>query len=296
MTQPPAARRNRLVDAASDLALRGLIGALLALPYRARLACSGWLMAHLIAPLAGHRRRMRDNLAYVCPELDEAALRRLLVEVPDNFGRTLIEEYSGPAFVARACAAPIRGAGWPVLEAAHEAGRPAVLVTGHFGNYDAVRAALIARGFRFGGLYRPFNNARFDRHYRASLERIGKPIFPRTRRGEAEMLRFLRSGGMVGLLTDQHMGHGAPLRFFGKPAATALSAAKMALKYGAPMLPAYAIRQPNGMDFEIIIEAPIAPTTPEAMSQAMNDSLEAQVRAHMGQWMWSHRRWKIARG
>jgi KDO2-lipid IV(A) lauroyltransferase len=42
----------------------------------------------------------------------------------------------------------------------------------------------------------------------------------------------------------------------------------------------------------MVIEAPIPHDTPEAMTQALNDSLEAQVRAHMDQWLWTHRRWK----
>jgi KDO2-lipid IV(A) lauroyltransferase len=28
------------------------------------------------------------------------------------------------------------------------------------------------------------------------------------------------------------------------------------------------------------------------MTQAINDSLEAEVRGHMEQWFWIHRRWK----
>jgi KDO2-lipid IV(A) lauroyltransferase len=31
------------------------------------------------------------------------------------------------------------------------------------------------------------------------------------------------------------------------------------------------------------------------MTQALNDSLEAQTRKHMEQWFWVHRRWKPAR-
>ncbi|TMV76841.1 lysophospholipid acyltransferase family protein, partial [Thioclava sp. BHET1] len=92
---------------------------------------------------------------------------------------------------------------------------------------------------------------------------------------------------------DQHMGNGARLRFFGQDALTSLSAAELALKYEALCVPAYAIRQPNGLDFEVLIEAPIPHGPAEEMTQALNDSLEAQVRQHMDQWFWIHRRWKV---
>jgi KDO2-lipid IV(A) lauroyltransferase len=80
--------------------------------------------------------------------------------------------------------------------------------------------------------------------------------------------------------------------FFGKPAATALSAAELSLKYDAPLIPIYGVRQPNGLDFKIIVEEPVPPSDAVTMTQALNDSLEALVREHPEQWLWMHRRWK----
>jgi Kdo2-lipid IVA lauroyltransferase/acyltransferase len=273
-------------------ALRLLIEGLLRLPYRWRVPLCGWFMARVIAPLAGYDRRVRDNLAMVMPDLPQAEVRRLMRAVPRNVGRTLIEIYSGAEFVARATAEPLSGPGIAALDAAHAAGRPVILITGHFGNYDASRAALIARGYRVGALYRPMKNAGFNAHYVAAISGIGTPVFPRGRQGMGRMLRFLKDGGMLGMLIDQHMGHGAPLEFFGHTAMTALSAAELALKYDALVIPTYAVRRDNGLDFDVIVEDPIPHGTPEAMTQALNDSLEALVRRYPDQWFWIHRRWK----
>ncbi|PZX57312.1 KDO2-lipid IV(A) lauroyltransferase [Cereibacter changlensis] len=278
-----------------DRALRLLIGGLLALPYGWRVPLCGWVMSRVIAPLAGYDRRVRDNLARILPDLPEAEVRRLMRKVPDNVGRTVIEIYSGQEFVARTASNPLHGAGVEPLAEAHVQGRPVVLVTGHFGNYDASRAALIARGYPVGALYRPMNNAYFNEHYVRAMESIGKPLFPRGKRGLAAMLRHLRKGGMVGMLIDLHMRDGEPLQFFGHEAMTALSAADLALKYDALVIPIYAIRAANGLDFEIRVDAPIPHGTPEAMTQALNDSLEAVVREHLDQWFWIHRRWRAGR-
>ncbi|MDE3120851.1 MAG: lauroyl acyltransferase, partial [Paracoccaceae bacterium] len=56
----------------------------------------------------------------------------------------------------------------------------------------------------------------------------------------------------------------------------------------------YGIRRPDGLSFDIVIEAPIPHGTPQEMTQALNDSLEALVRRHPEQWFWIHRRWKAA--
>ncbi|MDT8856070.1 lysophospholipid acyltransferase family protein [Paracoccaceae bacterium Fryx2] len=272
--------------------MRGLIGGLLLLPYAWRVPLCGWVMAWIIAPLAGYRARVRDNLALILPDLPASEVRRLMRAVPDNAGRTVIEIYSGPEFVARATRTPPHGPGLAALDRAHAEGRPVILITGHFGNYDASRAALIARGFRVGALYRPMNNRHFNEHYVRAITRIGAPVFPRGKRGLGQMLRFLRGGGMLGLLIDLHMRGGARLQFFGHDAMTSVAAAEMALKYDALLVPTYAVRAENGLDFDVRVEAPIPQGTPEAMTQALNDSLEALVQQHLDQWFWIHRRWK----
>ena len=276
-----------------DRAIRALIWGLLRLPYRIRVPLCGWVMAQLIAPIAGYHLRVRKNLALILPDLPQAEVKRLTYAVPDNVGRTIIEIYSGPEFTMRV--ATPEGPGLAALDHAHATQKPVILVTGHFGNYDASRAALIARGFRVGALYRPMKNTYFNAHYVQAISRIGTPLFPRGRAGLSDMVRHLKSGGMLGLVIDQHMNHGADLTFFGVTAQTALSAAELALKYDALLVPTYAIRQPDGLNFKIVVEAPIPHGTAEAMTQALNDSLEALVRQHMDQWFWIHRRWKAPR-
>jgi len=279
-----------------DRVLRTLIWGLLRLPYRLRVPLCGWVTSRVIAPLAGYRQRIRANLALVLPDLPEAEVRRIARAVPDNVGRTVIEMYSGGEFVARAVGQPLIGPGVQALEAAHRARRPVILVTGHFGNYDAGRAALIARGYPVGVLYLPMANRHFNDHYVAAISRIGTPLFARGRQGLAEMVRHLRAGGMLGMMVDQHMIHGEELTFFGREARTALSAAELALRYDALLVPTYAVRKADGLSFDIIIETPIPAGPPDAMTQALNDSLEAMVRRHLDQWLWIHRRWKGKRG
>ena len=73
---------------------------------------------------------------------------------------------------------------------------------------------------------------------------------------------------------------------------TSIVPAELALKYDAVMIPVYAIRQPNGLDFEIVMHDPIPHSDAETMTPAINDGLEGLVRQHMDQWFWIHRRWK----
>ena len=92
---------------------------------------TGWITARIVAPVAGWNRRIRDNLAHVCPDLPEDDIRRIVRAVPDNAGRTFIEMYSGADFAARVEDTPLTGPGAEALTAALAAGGPILLVTGH---------------------------------------------------------------------------------------------------------------------------------------------------------------------
>lgn len=285
-------RRARIGYYVANLAQRGLIGLALLVPYRWRVPAMGWLVSRLIAPLAGSTRRIRANLQLARPDLPETEVQRLCRAVPDNAGRTLIELYSGRPFLNRARAAPVTGPGLAALEAARAENRPAILVTGHFGNYDVVRANLFHRGHAMGAIYRRMANPYFNDHYVRTITAIGEPMFEQGRRGMMEMVRHLKSGGIIAIVADLHVHGGRELMFFGQPAVTSVVSAELALKYDAVLIPAYAVRQPNGLDFAIEMHAPIPHSDPDTMTQAFHDGLEALVRRHMEQWFWIHRRWK----
>lgn len=288
-------RQNRRFDKQQDIAIRTLLRPILTLPYRRRVAAMGWVCAHVIGPALGWRKRIRENLAHVCPGMDEVEVRRLCRDVPDNVGRTLIEIYSGTEFKRHVAGTPVEGPGVAALREARAAGRPVVMVTAHFGNFDALRATLVSQGHTVAGLYREMNNVEFNKHYVAALKEIGTPIFPTNRAGVTRFVRHLADGGIIGLLTDIYSSKGADVTFFGKSAPTAISACEWAVKYDALVIPCYGLRRADGLSFDLRLEAPVPHGDPVAMTQAINDNLEGWVRANMGQWFWIHRRWKPER-
>ena len=272
---------------------KALIDAALAMPYKQRVRFFGRIMSWPVGRLAGYERRIRKNLALVMPELAEAEVKQLCHEVLDNIGRTFIENYSHKEFFPLCADLPLAGPGWDAIVAAKQAGRPVVYFTGHFGNYQAARVALRAKGYLMGVSYRPFHNPYHERQHRAALDALG-PTFPAGRAGTADMVRYLQDGNSIALMADQHVETGERLRFFGRPAATSTAVARLALRYDAPLVPVYGIRRPDGLSFDLVFEAPVPVDDPDVMTQALNDSLEAMIRRYPGQWMWTHRRWKVA--
>lgn len=276
----------------SNLLIVGVIQLALALPFKARVRFMGWIVERIIGPLAGYRKRADQNLALIWPDMPKSERAQIASKCMNNVGRTFIENYSSRDFPKRMAQNVPMGAGLDALKDAAEQERPVILVTGHFGNYEATRAALTARGYDIGGLYRNMKNPYFNAHYVKTMEAFGGPVFPQGRRGTAGFVRHLKEGGQLVLLFDQHVQSAPILDFIGEPARTAVSAAELALRYDALLIPFYGIRQPDGFSFECLLEAPIPHTDAETMTQVLNDSLSARVASNPEQWFWVHRRWR----
>ena len=276
---------------AQNLVVRCLISLGLALPYRWRVPLLGAILRGPVGRIAGYRQRAMDNLALIWPEMALKLRARIASEALDNAGRTLIENYSTAGFLARQSQLIPQGPGVAALAKAQAENRAVILVSGHFGNYEAARACLVAQGYTIGGLYRPMSNSYFNAHYVRTMEAFGGPIFPQGRAGTTGFVKHLKAGGLLVLLFDQRAGSNS-IEFLGEPARTALSAAELALRYKADLIPFYATRQPDGLSFAVDLEAPIPHTTALEMTTALTRSLEARVKAHPGQWFWIHRRWR----
>lgn len=276
----------------ANLFLQAMIAGLRLLPYETRLAAMGRI-TRAASPLVGFRKRVENNLNLVCPDLPDAELKRICSAVPDNAGRAIMEHFSPEEFTERQKNAKVSGPGIAAFETALAEGKPVMMITAHFGHYLAARIALQNRnGKPIGCLYRRMANPYFNDAYVDAFLRTGEPMFEQGRRGMMEMVRSLKKGGIIAIVSDLHAHGGEELMFFGKPAVTSVLNAELAMKYKAVMIPCYAIRQPNGADFEIVLNEPVPHSDPKTMTQYINDDLEAQVRQHMGQWFWIHRRWK----
>lgn len=242
-----------------------------------------------LGPLPG---RIAAAVRHFRPDLPPAEVARIARAVPGNLARMAVENLSGAAFAAAARTSPIEGPGLAALIAARDSGRPAILVTAHFGNYDAARAALRAQGFPVAGVYRPFPDPVLNARYVAAIGQVGQPLFPTTREGVVGMIRHLRAGGMIGILIDLDRPEGVMLDFLGQPTRTVLSMAEMALRHEAVLVPVYGVRQPDGRSFRVVLDAAVPAGDPAVMTQALNDSLGRMVRAHPDQWLWWHNRRK----
>jgi KDO2-lipid IV(A) lauroyltransferase len=282
--------RNALLDRAAYLPAAALIALAGLLPYRQRLALGGAVGRAAVTRISRLRNRVRTNLEYIFPELSGAERDALVRANGESIGRSFIEMMRFRDFYEhRAWRTPTGPGAEAIVAAAHERG--AIIVTGHFGQWQAPRAWLKDVGINCAAIYRPTENPHLNAAYLRNLEYGGKPMFPKGRRAVRDLMQHVARGGIVGIFPDQYDRRAGPLDFLGKPAPTSLVTAEIALKLDVPLIPIYGIRDEDGEHVTIAAEPPIARGTAAEMMQRANDSLAARVRAHPAQYYWLHRRW-----
>jgi len=237
------------------------------------------------------RLRFDREARRVFPDMKRSDRAKLGQEMGRHMGRTLFEIYHDAEFQTQHQKFTVSGPGLEALQDAQAAGKGVIVVSGHFGQWEAVRAAIKMHGFESGAVYRPHKNRHYERRIRAGIEAGGKPILATGRVGTKALVRHLRDGGIISILLDEKYADGEPLPFLGLDALTSLSAAQLALKYDLPMIPAYGIRMEDGNVFCVDFEAPIPHTDSVTMTRAFNDSLSARIMANPDQWYWMLRRW-----
>ncbi len=285
------AKRGKFASFLTWLPQAALLGIARALPVRTRLGFTSWFARTAVRLVPSLRGRVEGNLNLIFPGFPLSERDRIRDGMADSFGRTMIEVMTRAEFQARHDWSGPEGPGWAALRQARAAGKGALLVSGHFGQWEAVRAALMAEGIECGAMIRPVKNPWFNRDYLACVEAGGRPVIGRDGGGLRELVRHVRGGGVMAILLDQYTKRGADIDFLGHPAPSGTMVAELAIKFDVPMIPVYGTRLADGLRVRVEFEAPIAPGTPLEMTQAAANSLAARIRKNPEQYFWLHRRW-----
>ncbi len=284
--------KHRLEHAAASLLLRSLAARPLdeALERGARLG----RLWHALD--RGHRRLAARNigLGLGCAMPEAARIARACFE---NIGRTLAE-FALAGSRADELLARVDLEGGEHLRAALAGGRGAFILSGHCGNWELLGARL-AREVPLTSLARAMANPLVDTAVEAQRRAAGVRTLD-ARDAVREVRRTLRRGEAVGMLLDQNAlrRERVFVPFLGRPAATNFGLAMLALKSGAPVLPAFSARGADGRHRAWI--GPPIPPAEEGDRQARigvttaryTAAIEAAVRRHPEQWFWVHNRWK----
>jgi KDO2-lipid IV(A) lauroyltransferase len=256
----------------------------------------GGAALRLLGPLSSAHRTAERNIRIAFPQMDKAERDRLLVAQWDNLGR-LTAEFSLTDKLTPA-SGRVEIVGGEHLRAVAQSGQPAVLISGHFSNWEIMAAVIMALGVKCQVTYRAANNPYIDRRIIETRRRYGVTLMaPKGGDGSREVMRAMAKGESVALLNDQKFNSGVALPFFGVTAHTAPGPTRFALKFGCPMIP-MCVERTKGARFRVTIYESIAPPDTGARTadieegvRRVNAFIEARVRDRPDQWFWTHKRW-----
>lgn len=260
------------------------------LPFAWRVKIGGAILGFAIRAIPVLRRRIMDNLDLIYPEKSGPSKRALLRKIARHIGRGFIEIYDAEDYYKLLSDVKIRPDALEEVAAAQKSGRPVIIVSGHFGQWEAIRVMLLRAGLVSAAIYKTSSNPIFEKRFAKMMSIGGAGLFHVGLSGMRPMLKHLRSGGIVSVLLDQRVNDGELVDFMGQPALSSTAMINLALKTGALVVPTYG-RILEGGQTEVIVEPAMPHGDPIAMLQALNDSLAAQVQARPEQWYWLHKRW-----
>src|SRR5215510_6314362 len=146
---------------------------------------------------------------------------------------------------------------------------------------------------RNASVYQGLGNRFIDEHVRRTRSQTGLELFDR-HDGFEPVIELLRSGGGVGVLSDQHAGdHGVWTPFFGRLASTSPLPALLGKRTRAALIAAGVYTTGRGRWRMVFTErfdqigASVA-----VLTSKINQVIEKQIRRAPEDWFWVHNRWK----
>jgi KDO2-lipid IV(A) lauroyltransferase len=192
--------------------------------------------------------------------------------------------------------------GWQNIAAVREAGRGAIAITGHIGNWEILAAYFALRGIPVGAVARRIHERRLNDLIVAFRTRQGVETILRESPGASrQILNILKKRGVLAMLIDQDTkAPSVSVPFFGRQARTPAAAAALSIRRDLPVVPIFAQRRPEG-GHRLMLLPPIYPPHTDdrrsdilEMTGAFNRVLEERVRENPAEWVWWHRRWRRA--
>ncbi len=293
-----------------DRLLGAVVGALLRLlgradPDRASAFCGAAMRR--IGPFLPQHRVGQENLRAAFPDKDETWIEATLRGAWDNLGRVAGEYVHLGRMWDLDPDNPGTGRIKPdpsaitLFAQLRDDDKPALVFAGHLGNWELPALSAPAHGLDSAVVYRMPNNRAIAGHIAAIRGQIMGRLIRSRPEAVFEMASVLEHGLHLGMLVDQHFSRGVEITFFGRTCWANPTVARLARQFDCPVIGTRAIRLP-GNKFRIEGTPPLdlprdanGKIDVRAATQIINSVIEGWVREYPEQYLWFHRRWRIAR-
>src|SRR5437016_7122328 len=243
-----------------------------------------------------YRRLAKRNVAIAFTnEKNPQEMRRLVRRHFQRLGANLLCSVKLTAMPPEKILQRVKVDNIEAMDREFRAGVPVVLVLSHLGTWELF-AQLMPKfvGYvRNASVYQKLGNRFIDAHVRRTRGQTGLELFDR-QQGFQPVIDLLRSGGGVGVLSDQHAGdHGLWTPFFGRLASTSPLPALLAKRTRAALIAA-GVYTTERARWRMVFTERFDQTGASVvvLTSKINEVIEQQIRRAPEDWFWVHNRWK----
>ena len=173
-----------------------------------------------------------------------------------------------------------------------------VFFTAHFGNWEILTKFVAKMGFPQLVISREGNNSLIESKITTPFRDGYNNKLAYKDHAMSKIVKTLKSGGIVGMLTDLKLNNSIYVPFFGRKCHTAKTVASLYMKFHPEIIPIFARRLSNNK-YEIVIKKFPDLTLSgnkekdiEAITIICNRIYEEIISQSPEQWFWMHNRWK----
>jgi Kdo2-lipid IVA lauroyltransferase/acyltransferase len=261
-------------------------------------------IARLIGPLTREQKIGRANLTAAFPEKSPEEIERILAGVWDNLGR-LGAEFAHLDHIWEHDPAHPEDSRIEIQARTHELfaqlrldGKPALIFTGHLGNWEMPAVAAVEHGLDAAILFRRPNSASANRIIEELRGGKMGTLIPAGRDAPLRLADALQKGQHVAILVDQYFTNGVDVTFFGRKTKANPTMARLLRQIECPIHGVRIIRLP-GHRFRAELSEEVKPVRDasgqidvQGTMQAITSVVEGWIREYPDQWLWLHRRWR----
>lgn len=292
-------KQSNVQNKSEFLAVRSLFGAIGAFPLETSMRFGISLGRFLGSRFQKLKKTAGRNLEIAFPELSAEEKNRIILGTFESLGRHLGFVSHFNKFELTDIRRVLDLVGKEHFDRAVETGRGILFFTGHFGSWEVFNLLPPAFGYKMHILVRRIDNPLIENFVDSFRTRFGCATLDKTRSAR-QMFRVLENGEILGILADLNAQEkeGVFVDFFGVPASTTVSIAKLALKTNAVVLPAFAVWEEARQKYVVYLEpaveyksGDVSDENVRELTQKITNVVEKYVRRYPEQWLWIHKRW-----
>ncbi len=273
---------------------------------------AGWMMVRAVPEFAarnafdagaryasrnGGPAQLRKNLARVIGVSPEEVPSSLMRASLASYARYWREAFRLPAMDLEAVGQEVAKTvlGQEYIDAALAAGRGAVLALPHSGNWDMAGVWLVQTRGKFTTVAERLKPESLYRRFIEYRESLGFEVIPLSG-GEQPpfdlLSERLHDNKLVCLMAERDLTRtGVQVEFFGEPTRMPAGPAKLAIKTGAPLVPAHCWYEPDATRLEMHPPVDCASGDVAVVTQALADVFARNIAEHPADWHMLQPQW-----